>query len=150
MSKNISVSINYQSVLDTVKRHSEYVGAKSENGDYSTIAAFDNDDEQLYAIMQETLNVISAEFAPYFRARLWKDRGEIFNLTIPDSATATKESIEAAVGDYMTHAMLQRWFSISNKGDVEHYAKEEADRLDRLRAVLWDRKHESTGNWINF
>ena len=146
---NITFTITKASVLNEVRKTTEYVGKKMPSGAalpvgdtsaYETISATTSDDAMLERFFTEGCGLVTDLLKPFATSVFTNVYSATCKMPSNYDATMTN-SIESSLNSAVVNAMLSKWFLMSNKSESDKYASNAAANLVEAKQKLYHRKH---------
>ena len=143
---DITLSIKKTDVYDEVAKTTSYVGLKQIDADdklYDRVFTTDADRDLLERFWQEACNAVTDEFKQFIISQPGQTDNGIFtvDMSMPSSFDVNLvSSVEQSLFSFFINLITAKWFSISNKGDAEHYQQEALASGNEVRRKIFYRK----------
>lgn len=149
---DITLNIKKAVVYDEVAKTTAYVGLKQMDNDsktYDRVFTTDDDRDMLERFWRESCSSATDEFKQFIISVSTPansqiiDNTEVYTIEMSMPSSFDEKlvaSVELSLMSYFINLITAKWFSISNRGDAEHYQQEASASGNEVRRKIFYRK----------
>lgn len=140
--KEITISISMQDVIDTAKRRTSYIGAKSqEEENFDRIAMVDEDDDELAEHWRSASASVAIAFSKWLISNTEKEGVLSYNIQVANATSENiKEDLEVLVKNFFVHSLLMEWATIISPDNIEFYQGRCLSDIQNIQSALLTRR----------